>query len=197
MSFLGRILRGEDVLLVPQTKEHWDSQFAAGTWDRLAERQPNTIEIARLISEHAEKKGFVMHVLDVGCGNGGLARLIARDERIAYAGTDISSVAIASAREAVPEALFIEGDVSSLPPDSDRYDIIVFNEVLYYMDPKTALPRYRAYAGPDTQVVISIISSWRSFFLWRRIRRFVRVSKFFTVVGYDKNRWDIATGTFI
>ena len=197
IRFFRRVFRGEDILLVPQTKKQWDSQFAAGIWDRLLEGQPNTGEIARRIGEYAERKGGTIRVLDVGCGNGGLARLIVGNPRIEYVGTDISSSAIARAREAAPAGTFIEGSAAYPPERAGTFDIIVFNEILYYLDPETVLANYRSCADPGTEVHISIVRSWRSRFLWRRIRHFVRISRFTAIAGYDKNRWDIATGAFI
>lgn len=194
---LGRIVHGEDILLVSQDKGQWDHQFSSGTWDRLLRDQPNTTLIAKRIRERARAKDGKARVLDVGCGNGGLAVLLAEDPNIDYVGIDIAASAIAAAQGVAPQGVFIEADAAQPPRDLGVFDILVFNEVLYYLDPKTVLPNYRLCAGLGTEVHISIVRSWRSLLLWRRIRRFVLISKFITITGYDKNRWDIATGTFI
>src|SRR3989344_6515800 len=136
LKFLGRVSRGEDVILVLQTKEHWDRQFAAGKWDRLQEGQANTAEIARFILEYANAKRKTIRVLDVGCGNGGLARLITGDPSIAYTGIDISETAIATARAATPEGRFIVADAEHPPEDLGVFDVLVFSELLYYLDPR-------------------------------------------------------------
>ena len=157
VHFLARIFKGEDVILVPQTKEQWERQFADGTWDRLREGQPNTTELARLIFEYAHTKGGNIRVLDVGCGNGGLARLLTIGSGIAYTGIDISETALAAARVLVPRGIFITADAEQPPSDMGAFDVLVFNEVLYYMNPDRVLPRYHMHATADTRIFISVL----------------------------------------
>jgi SAM-dependent methyltransferase len=195
-GLLRRLLLGEDVLLVRQTKEQWDRQFAAGTWNRLQEGQPNTDELARLISDYARTKGGSIRVLDVGCGNGGLARLLTAESSIAYTGIDISETALAAARMAAPHTHFIAADAEQPPPDMETFDVLVFNEVLYYMNPDRVLPRYRIYATADARVFISMLRFWRTPFVFHRIRRHLRIDTRFRVSDRS-HQWDIATGCFL
>lgn len=193
-GFFARILRGEDIVLVPQTKERWERQFATGRWNRLQEGQANTAEIARLILEYARTKSGRIRVLDVGCGNGGLARLIA--SATDYTGIDIAESAIAPARTATPQGTFFVGDAEHPREDIGTFDVLVFNELLYYLDPRTVLPRYRIHANSGAQVYISMVSFWRSWFLWRRIKRVIRLPRSFRVGNGKRNEWDIAIGFF-
>ncbi len=195
-GFLSRLFLGEDVVLVQQTKEQWERQFADGTWDRLLEGQPNTIELAKLISEYARTRGTPVRVIDVGCGNGGLARLITGDSGIDYTGIDIAEAAVASAREVAPRGTFIVGDAMNPPEDLGVFDVLVFNELLYYLDPRIILPRYRIHANSDARVYISVVRFWRSWFLWRRIKQNPRFYKQFIVKGASR-RWDIAICTYL
>lgn len=196
-GLLSRLVRGEDILLVPQATEQWNRQFSSGTWDRLVRNQPNTTRIAEHVLERVRAKAGITRVLDVGCGNGGLAALIAKDPSIDYVGIDIAASAIDIAREASPQGTFIEANAAQAPHDLGIFDMLVFNEFLYYLDPRIVLANYRACADAQTYVYISIVRSWRSWFLWRRIRRFLRISRFESIPGYQGNQWDIAIGTFI
>lgn len=179
-----------------QTKEQWERQFAAGTWDRLQDGQPNTAELARLIFEYAGTRGKPIRVLDVGCGNGGLARLLGEDSGIAYTGIDISETALAAARMVAPKAHFIAADAEQPPPNIGAFDVLVFNEVLYYMNPDRVLPRYRRYATADARVFISMVRFWRTPFIFHRMRRYLRIDTRCRVTDRS-HTWDIADGHFI
>lgn len=75
-------------------------------------------------------------VLDVGCGFGDLAGYLreqGRDE-VAYVGLDISTAAVAVARERAPDARFVVGDIFEsdwLPEGVTRFDAVVSNGVCY------------------------------------------------------------------
>lgn len=194
-GFMRRVLRGEDVVLVSQTKEQWEHQFADGKWDRLQTGQANTIKLADLIVNYADTKVEQMRVLDVGCGNGGLARLIA--DTVDYTGIDISTLAIASAREVAPHGTFIAGDAMNPDKNLGVFDVIVFNELLYYLDPRIIVPRYRIHMNPGALIYISIVRFWRSWFIWRRIRSVLHIEHSVTVRHPILGQcWDIATGHF-
>ena len=70
--------------------------------------------------------------LELGCGNGELARRIApRCAR--YTGLDAVETALEAARRAVPEGRFVQGFLPCpLPPG--EHDLIVLSEVLYFLD---------------------------------------------------------------
>ena len=195
-GFLHRLIRGQDVLLIQHTKEQWERQFSSGTWNRLQERQPNTAELARLVIDFAHAKGAPTRILDIGCGNGGLARFLSPEPGIAYMGIDISETALVAARAVAPNYTFVVADAESPPQGLGTFDVLVFNEVLYYMNPDLVLPRYRTYVTPDTRIFISIVRSWRTPFLLRRIRHFMRVERRFRL-GSRCLHWDIATGYFL
>ena len=194
LKFFGRVSRGEDVILVPQTKEHWDRQFAAGRWNRLQTGQANTSEIACLILDYAQTKPERIRVLDVGCGNGGLARLIAG--AVNYTGIDIAESAVVSARAVAPRGTFIVGDAMNPSENLGIFDVLVFSELLYYLDPRIVLPHYRTHANAGAQIYISIIHFWRSWFLWRRIKQHLLIAKRF-ITNDAMHCWDIAVGTYI
>ena len=70
--------------------------------------------------------------LELGCGNGELARRLApRCGR--YTGVDAVETALEAAGRAVPEGRFVQGFLPCpLPPG--EHDLIVLSEVLYFLD---------------------------------------------------------------
>lgn len=192
-TFLSRIIHGEDVVLVSRTKDQWERQFAEGKWDRLKEGQANTVLIAGLVGDYARARGEPIRVLDVGCGNGGLARLVASIPGVDYTGIDLSEAAIGAARAFVPEGTFLVADAEHPPEDLGVFDLLVFNEMLYYIDPDCVLPQYRSHVAPGAHVIVSVVRSWRTPFVFFRIRHVLRIEKWLCASD-PESRWDIAIG---
>ncbi len=92
-------------------------------------------------------------VLEIGCGNGELARhLCSCTDR--YVGVDASSIALHAARQAVPNAEFVE---RFLPCDlpQGQFELIILSEVLYFLD-KTgldALSKQIRHRWPSAQLL--------------------------------------------
>ena len=77
-----------------------------------------------------------------------------------------------------------------------RRVILVFSEVLYYMNPDRVFPRYRRYAVAGARVFVSVVRFWRTPFIFHRIRRHLHIDEKFRIAN-SSHRWDIATGHFI
>jgi SAM-dependent methyltransferase len=91
--------------------------------------------------------------LEIGCGNGELARHIApRCAR--YCGVDAVGKALDAARRAVPNARFVQ---AFLPCDlpAGPHDLIILSEVLYFLDVPsiTALGRQITHRWPNAEVI--------------------------------------------
>lgn len=198
-NFLLRLVKGEDVLLVQQDTSKWDKQFTKGTWDFLMGDHPNTSLIAETILQQISPMKKPLQVVDYGCGNGALAALLesAIERReVQYVGIDISAVAIEQARRRVPSASFSVQTGLEMPGEIASADFLIFNEVLYYANPDDTLPYCMQSAKKDARVIISIIRTWRSPFLWYRIRKYVECTK--KLKAYDQNKkqcFDIVIGT--
>lgn len=195
LRLIVRVLQGRDIILVSQTKAQWNRQFADGKWDRLEEGQANTMELARHILELAHLKGH-LRVLDVGCGNGGLARCLTDDSRITYTGIDISDVALAAARKNGPRGHYVLADAGHPPPSLGVFDILVFNEVLFYIRPDEALAAYESHASVNALVLVSVIRSWRTPLLFRRIGRRITSRKRWSVAD-GEHVWDLMRGYYL
>jgi 2-polyprenyl-3-methyl-5-hydroxy-6-metoxy-1,4-benzoquinol methylase len=193
LSVFKRVMRGEDIILVQQSVDAWNRQFKAGRWDRLMHSQPNTKRISQLIEGMVRTQP--LSVLDVGCGNGGLAALLASNAQISYCGLDASEVAIEIAKSLVPSARFEVSNAETPSVDLGIFDVIVFNEILYYTNPHTVLPRYRAHAGDTTRIIISVVQFSRSWFIWRRIRKYI--TRMHTEqIEANGRTWQIAMGEY-
>ena len=194
-SLIRRLLRGEDISRIHLSKDQWERQFTEGTWDRLVDDQPNTMALMQLIENSLQGRTHA-RVLDVGCGNGALALQIqARSLPVYYVGIDLAEAAIAEAKLRVPTFEFRVQDAEYPPADIGSYDVLVFNEVLYYVDTARVLARYVASVRPEASIMISIYRSPRSWLLWKRIASVVRITHRERVrATAGRTQWDIAVG---
>jgi SAM-dependent methyltransferase len=192
---IGRLLRGEDVVIVSQSKERWDAQFKKGAWDRLTGGMPHTAFLAGLILD-AFPDGA--KVLDVGCGNGGLAKLLVGKSGMHYVGTDLSDTGIEQARKLVPNATFLAQEAMKPPAEAADCNVLVLSDVVYYFDSQEVIPRYAAVMPKDTLVLVSITRCWRSPFLWHRLKKDLSFVSEYQVsgMGGKHHTWDIVAARF-
>lgn len=90
-------------------------------------------EVTRALDQRGAKA-----VLEVGCGTGGLAHLLADEGRIRYRGFDFSPVAVDQAQKRVGKPdLFFVGDARKAESYAWEFDTIVCTEVLEHIDADT------------------------------------------------------------
>jgi 2-polyprenyl-3-methyl-5-hydroxy-6-metoxy-1,4-benzoquinol methylase len=169
----------------PISKSLWEEQYGSGHWDylhSLGERGRFSVLAGYL---HELKPDGA--VLDVGCGEGLLyQRLLSQPSR--YLGLDISATAIDKAR-ATGAGPFVCADAEQFVVD-DTYDVIVFNECLYYFnDPVGTVGRYASALRPDGIMIVS------TFLRSRRGRAILRALKQKhtvmdeTSIAHDSRSW--------
>jgi 2-polyprenyl-3-methyl-5-hydroxy-6-metoxy-1,4-benzoquinol methylase len=166
----------------------WNKYFQNNpdVWDRMYQRDYSR----KLDSDGQQARNFVLagiihssgiacpRVLDVGCGNGSLLRLMGR-QPIEYFGLDLSTTAIEEARDKwankYPNAEFEVADFRSLsssdPRLSEKFDFVVFNEVLYYFpleDIEGVLENARSHLAPKGEILISMSENPKAQIIWRR-----------------------------
>lgn len=102
-------------------------------------------------------------VLDVGCGSGIMLATIhkSRFPYVRYCGIDRSKGAIKLARSRIEDRdleSFIRGDMRNAPLLNDeKFDFIIFNEVLYYLgDPVALIEKYQSLLKETGVFVVSI-----------------------------------------
>lgn len=140
--------------------DSWDQDYANGRWDFLEE---DARELARhaLIANYCRCHDPEGRILDLGCGTGVLCDYLDRKQKYKYVGVDISSVAISRAKEKF-NLKFKCSDALSFSP-AGKFDIIIFNEVLYYTDFEAVLKKYCHVLKPDGIFIISIYRKQNNF----------------------------------
>src|SRR5918911_707146 len=93
-------------------------------------------------------------VLDIGCGVGAFLRLVAERGARAF-GLDASRALIDIARERVPEAELVVGDMEALPYPDDTFDLVCgFNSFFFANDIVAAVREAGRVAKSGAAVVI-------------------------------------------
>jgi ubiquinone/menaquinone biosynthesis C-methylase UbiE len=95
--------------------------------------------------------------LDVGCGEGTVARELAALGH-AVAGLDVSPSLVALAREAAPCAEFVVGDAAALPFEDGAFDLVLAVNVLMNVDDlDAAIAEAARVLEPGGRLCVSIV----------------------------------------
>jgi SAM-dependent methyltransferase len=94
--------------------------------------------------------------LDLGCGTGAFLRAAA-DRGAQVAGLDAAERLLAIARERVPEAVLVAGDMQELPFADDKFDVVTGFSSLFFADDMTrALSEARRVCKPGGTVLVQV-----------------------------------------
>jgi len=147
-----RFLGGHGVEIERST---WEREYERGTWAYLhgLDQYPRYCVLAGYV----RCLGAQRRILDVGCGDGALEHVLAQDGFARYVGLDLSEQALSTARAAAGSgATYVQGDAATWQPDG-TFDVIVFNEVLYYFyEPLAVMRHYEAALAPGGVFVVSM-----------------------------------------
>jgi SAM-dependent methyltransferase len=183
MERLERLYQRGDI---PWTVNKWDAEYSSGKWDYMR-GQAELIRYSVVAGYlNLLKPGGT--VLDVGCGEGLLARRLAPHPVFDYVGVDISSVAIARASQfSNPHTRFLVADVEAYAP-AERFDAIVFNEALYYFtQPQCVVENLRQALKSDGIIIISTTAiSERAIAILKRVRRSCKLVDEVTLLDQSK-----------
>ena len=143
-----------------QSAQTWETQYAAGRWDFLAQLS----ELARF----SVLVGYICHlkpggsVLDAGCGQGVLLSRLPSTAYSSYVGIDLSSSAVSVAQQRqIERSSFLVANCEEFCPQ-EQYDVIVFNEVLCCLsDPLRTVGRYADYLNPGGILLVSMCTAAR------------------------------------
>ncbi len=123
----------------------------------------------------------MQHVWDIGCARGLLATALTQHGCKWYRGNDINPVAVETAtqtyeseRQSYPAHCEFEvGSMGSCEPKRDAIDVIVFNEVIYYLptikDASDEIARAAKWLGPQGVMCISLKDDPKSHAVLRNI----------------------------
>jgi 2-polyprenyl-3-methyl-5-hydroxy-6-metoxy-1,4-benzoquinol methylase len=181
-------LRGPPPDPAPPGIEQWDSEYQGGKWAYLG----GVAELAR----YSILVGYLQHfkpggaILDVGCGDGVLYRRLPPHAYSRYVGVDCAGSAIRTLQAAgAGNCAFVAADADSYLP-SERFDALVFNEVLYYLrEPEAVVERYAGALNRGGIIVVSTcVPSRRGSDIVARLRRRYPVLDESTV-SHGSDRW--------
>jgi 2-polyprenyl-3-methyl-5-hydroxy-6-metoxy-1,4-benzoquinol methylase len=153
MALAGQVFVAPKGTATALNAEFWNERFRDGAWRHLG----SIAESPRygVVAAYVHKLGGG-RVLDAGCGEGFLADYLDLG-RVEYTGCDISTAAIARARDRHPGLRWSSCSLESLVQTTDeRYDVLVLNEVLASLErPIETLRRCAGLAEPGGHLVIS------------------------------------------
>jgi SAM-dependent methyltransferase len=143
---------------IPVASADWDRQYAAGSWEFMAEAG-EWMRYSTLIGLLAAHKPGGS-VLDVGCGAGLLFQRYKAYGYTRFVGVDISAAAIARlAAEQDERTRFVCADAEQFVPDG-QFDAILFNETLYYLhEPFVSVERYSRFLAPTGILLVSTFAA--------------------------------------
>jgi len=135
-------------------REFWDNRFRAlygELLDDISESGRHGV-IAEYIHRLVKSGGIV----DVGCGTAVLADSLKLDA-IRYTGIDLCDEALAIARRKRGSLDLVHDSIEGFQP-KDRFDAVVLNEVIYYLDVPGVFRRVCEWLRGPRVVIVSVFS---------------------------------------
>jgi 2-polyprenyl-3-methyl-5-hydroxy-6-metoxy-1,4-benzoquinol methylase len=168
----------------------WDEEYATGQWAKIGD--PAEMPRYAMVAGYSRHFDPSASVLDVGCGEGHLSSWLCQDTERRYLGIDLSTVAVEQARSRAPRgARFEAADAATFDP-RESFDIIVLNEMLYYMDePEVVVERYGRFLAPGGALIISMFRVPESLRAWRRCAPRLEVLDQVLLRGSKGTEWNI------
>ena len=182
LTIIGR--RGPDPLTTPDP-DRGDSK----TWEYLGDLS----ELARyaVIAGYVRRLRPRASVLDVGSSNGVLAEELKHDVHL-FRGIEYDAASVQKANERrIAAAEFLVADANTYVT-ADKFDVIVFNETLYYLrDPIQLLHRYARCLRPDGILIVSNFVARNLLRFPKEIGRHFEVIEQTTVINSRGLGWTI------
>lgn len=172
----------------------FDREYASGHWDLLfspGELPRNEALVARCLAIAPHPA-----VLDIGCGSGRLAQLLAPHRPARYVGLDLSTEGLQRARALGLEGCeFLLGDFETWRPiGGETFDVVVFNESIgYARDPRATLVAFAPFVRPSGALLVSYFRSGNYEAIWRRLGSHFPVVDAEIVAAGPTQVWDIRT----
>lgn len=156
-----------------QSEAKWDREWKSGEWNYMekvaVERSKNSIIGSVLVQMYSYPNASV---LDIGCGEGPISDFLTDAQKARYVGVDLSQIAIQNARKLRPPPIkFVHAAAHRFHPQH-TFDVIIFSDVLYYVEHEKVLQQYNGYLNPNGILIISIFHQSKQ--LYEHIFNFAR-----------------------
>lgn len=170
-SLSARILSFIKRKILRLSRDRWNYQYARGQWEGLKAEEDRFRAVIRMIGQLGNRP----HILEIGCGDAVLLRKMPPDSFASFTGADISDVAIASARKLEREGVrFMTADMKTFHPPG-TYDLIIFNESLYYTQQTVALlQRYEPFLNKGGSFIVTAVRNKYTRDFWPPLERACR-----------------------
>jgi len=146
-----------------------ESRYKTGRWAWLNEISfAHNYSLIKGCCEYYKSKD--RKILDVGCGEGILQK---RMDYSKYTGVDMNTEAIRHARTRENENTeFVLAEAGQEYQPHGLYDVIVFNESLYYIkNPADVFLRYRTFLAEDGIIIVSMFKVYLARKIWKSIQK--------------------------
>jgi 2-polyprenyl-3-methyl-5-hydroxy-6-metoxy-1,4-benzoquinol methylase len=196
-SILGRIVSGLLSTMLPyrptqRAKNEWERQYASSYWSRLKKLD----ELARysVIVGYCHYFKLVPSILDVGCGEGVFLENFLPNKYARYIGIDLSQEAIRLASKSQDDKTFFVCSDATIWTTHEQFDIIIFNECLYYFSyPLSVVRMYERFLNKNGIMIVSTHVTDRNKKIWNLIERFYAIKDSTVVTTTSSSAsWKIA-----
>jgi 2-polyprenyl-3-methyl-5-hydroxy-6-metoxy-1,4-benzoquinol methylase len=176
------------------TPTEWERSYGEGAWKRL--------ETMVEVSHYSTIVGYCdvlnkKRILDIGCGHGVLAGRLKHLPYVKYCGLDISQAAISEATVTQSDQRneFTINRADAFETD-ERFDMIVFNEIIYYLDdPVAVVSKYQSFLNDTGHILISMYKSSRSKAAWTLLESILQTIDETTIKHMSGACWVIKIAT--
>jgi 2-polyprenyl-3-methyl-5-hydroxy-6-metoxy-1,4-benzoquinol methylase len=153
----------------------WNNE--SGDWQGLRNNDQSSRyrEIVKLIRRYAANG----RVLDVGCGEGVILDYLEPWTIAHYTGIEPSATAISNVPLKRPQDRALCCTIEQYQPESGRWNVVLFNEVLYYLDdPRAVVDKFAPALAPGGVMIISIFQKDQDHGLKALVKTLVKMIMF-------------------
>lgn len=172
-----------------------DREYASGSWDHFMgpdEQSRHEVLVELIRAAHPAPR-----LLDLGCGSGRLAGMLAGEGLAAYLGVDVSEEGLRRARSlSLPPLMnhFELRNFETWTPAPGAHDVITFNECLgYAVDPLRTARRFARSLPPGGSLIVSHFRATNHAEFWRRLAREFDFPVQRTATNAKGQAWDLRT----
>lgn len=165
---------------VKQERSSWEQEYSSGKWSCLGA----SAEFAHyaIVAAYIQISRRPISLLDIGCGEGQILKHLNLDLVAQYTGVDIAQAALDQIIPKRPQDRFICSTLENFRPDA-KWDVILFNEVLYYtFDPVANIKPLETALTAEGRMLVSIYKK-KNPFAWNN-RCLRKVQRYFREAGY-------------